>query len=196
MNKNLNKIIICNAPPGAGKDTLCNYVTLHNKTFATGKFADPLKKAAKELYGLTEQQVKYFESDLTIKNAKQDVLFGNSWREVLIDLSEKYMKPKYGKDVFGKILTNKINTMPAIGPFNLIISDGGFNEEVQPLVDTYGKDKVVIVRIHRKGCDFSTDSRAFIDAEKLGVKSFDITNKKIDKFFAEGYALTSHITKQ
>jgi len=44
----------------------------------------------------------------------------------------------------------------------LVIPDSGFAEEVFPIVEEFGEDNILLLRIHRKGCDFSRDSRSYL----------------------------------
>jgi hypothetical protein len=43
-----------------------------------------------------------------------------------------------------------------------IISDGGFVEEVNAVVDKFGPENVYVVRLHREGFEFGTDTRQYI----------------------------------
>jgi len=170
------KIIILNGPPESGKDTLADYVVQNIPYFHKMKFAAPLKGGCKEMYGLTETQVAELESNRALKDAPNDLLFGRSWRQVNIDLSENYMKPKYGLDVFGKILVNSIKTS---GKERIIVSDGGFDVEIPPLIKAFGAESILMVRLSRDGTDYSKDSRSYIDAKALGIRSMKLHNDNL-----------------
>ena len=185
---NINALIILNGPPESGKDTLADYIIKFDKTCSKTKLAHPLKEGCKGLYGLTTEQMKYFESNGTIKNSPHELFFGKSWREVNIHLSEKYMKPTYGKDIFGKILANRIKTQGKPGE-TILVSDGGFDEEIVPLIEAFGKDKIVIIKLYRKDKTFKEDSRNYINTDKLGIVCYELHNKKLDSFLKDGWDL-------
>lgn len=189
------KIIILNGPPESGKDTLANFIVNANyRDFVTTKFAYPLKRACKEAYGVSDNLFNAIESNHEMKNRKMDIFFGKSWREVNIDMSEKFFKKQHGKDVFGKILVNRIMDLD-IDNITVVLSDGGFNEEVVPLIEKFGSDNVFLVKLFRKGKDFENDSRKYIDGEKLGIETFELHNKHIPAFCNDGAALASMLSK-
>ena len=75
-------------------------------------------------------------------------------------MSENIIKPVFGKDAFGKAL---VSSLPESGI--VFISDGGFPEEVQPLIDHVGEDNLLIVRIHKQGATFEGDSRKYLNQD-------------------------------
>ena len=80
----------------------------------------------------------------------------------------------FGGDAFGKAM---VASLPESGI--VFVSDGGFAEELIPVIDHVGGDNVLVVRIHREGVDFAGDSRAYLDNIDLGDKGvcmYDISN--------------------
>jgi hypothetical protein len=53
------------------------------------------------------------------------------------------------------------------------IPDSGFYCELPPLVEAFGAESIIMIRLHRKGKDFSLDSRSYVDPSDLGILSFD-----------------------
>lgn len=160
------QIVLLNGPPHCGKDTLVKELIPYLK-FKHVKFAGPLKRAIagaldlrlSDIEDRKEQPVKAF-GELTI-------------RRLLIDLSEEHMKPRYGKDIFGKLLWNDIkNSANSL----FLVSDCGFHEEVERIISNNGSHNCLLIRIHRDGCDFSQDSRSYI---RDGLcETFDIDNNR------------------
>lgn len=183
----MTKIILFNGPPGSGKDTAAEIawrmIPLGKGMLVTiEKFAQPVKEAVHQMLGLVGGDGKplphdHFESQ---KNDRMGLFRGYSPRASYIWYSEDVMKPRYGVDIFGQLLAAKI------GPLNpdrvIFISDSGFVEEAEVIVKKYGAENVRLVRMHRTGCDFTNDSRSYLDLSHMGVKHFDIRN---DGTFAE-----------
>ena len=57
---------------------------------------------------------------------------------------------------------------------NYAISDGGFVDELLPVINRVGSNNFVLVQLTREGCDYSTDSRRYFDGNV--IKEF--TNEK------------------
>lgn len=45
----------------------------------------------------------------------------------------------------------------------MVFSDSGFQSEMEPLIEQFGIDNVVLVRLNRDGYDFSGDSRSYLE---------------------------------
>lgn len=103
-----------------------------------------------------------------------------TWRQGVIAFSEDYMKPMYGKAIFGELLLGKMldiranleagwtghpNALPLIA-----ITDSGFSEEGQVITKEFGRDNCCLVQLHRPGRTFSGDSRSYLTAEDIGAK--------------------------
>ncbi len=187
MNDLRNTVILLNAPPNSGKDTIAKAVC--DKTGAThSEFKNSLYKTT----------AKYFQMDLnrfkdlaTNRNTKEhshssllltwcgkmqwDELFGVgslkgceyvgddyltiSPRQAMIFTSECYIKPKYGEQYFGEDAAK--NLTPEVGN---VFSDSGFDEEAIPIYNKIGHANVFVVQFTREGADsFEGDSRKFLD---------------------------------
>jgi hypothetical protein len=102
----------------------------------------------------------YENRDIKEKPVPQLKVSGKSFsrRDAMIYVSEKFIKPKYGKDYFGKQLANQ---MTSEGLF--CVSDGGFQEELSPIINKFGAESITIIQLTREGCDFSSDSRRYFN---------------------------------
>lgn len=178
------KIILMNGPPSAGKDLAQNAFPDSVRC----KFARFVKEGTHGAFGLNliDYPMDAFE---TIKDDPTALFFGKSPRAAYIAYSENLMKPFTGdKQVFGKILVRWINSirdewskenLPEL-PF--IITDSGFRPEAEALVDEFGADNIILIRVRREGFYFDGDSRGYISLADLGVREFDLDNKDIEDY--------------
>jgi hypothetical protein len=179
------KIILFNAPPRSGKDTavegLYKKLTFEYDYGANDyalvwhfKMAEPLKYGVHHLLGL-DKKPEYFEP---VKDKPNPLLFGKTPRECYIDCAENYLKPLFGKDVFGHIFVNRLKIQQKLEtPRNELVvlcSDVGFVDEVMPVIKYVGEDNVMMIKLYRDGCDYSKDSRSYVDIP--GIHTTEIHN--------------------
>lgn len=176
------KIFLFNGPPSSGKDTAAEAMASLFDEGTLVKFAEPLKDGAKALFGLDDEEFKVLDTD-PVKSEPNEVFFGRSCRDIQILLSEEFLKRVYDKRIFGQILTSKIVRDSSTLYF---VSDSGFQEEAEVLIDHFGADNVRLIRIHRTGKSFEGDSRSYIDLLHRGVMTFDVENPEgqIDEFLS------------
>ena len=153
-------IILFNGPPRAGKDLSADF--FKEKGFKHLSFK----------YQLYKETVKYFNVDYhwfmdgynnrEIKEMPTSLLGGFSRREAMIYVSEKKIKPRHGLDYFGKQVADEIDLTE-----DYCISDGGFVDELIPVINKIGSDNFVLVQLTRDGCDYSTDSRRYFNGNVI-----------------------------
>jgi len=177
--------IILNAPSNAGKDFIAEHFSQYGMSHK--EFKGSLFNIARTVANISKPEWDHlYHRDR--KEVKTSKLFGRSPREHMIHTSEVLIKPVYGKDYFGNALLNSLDD-------NInIISDGGFKEEMQVLIDGLGIDRVLLIRIHRDGCSFENDSRDYI--YDLGCIAIDVHNNSTpqDLFDRIGLEITSFCT--
>lgn len=156
-------IFILNAPKRVGKDTVAMYMETYCGDIRKASFKDPLYNLFLATTGMDQHAFyeKYEESGW--KDTPNEMLNGKSPRELLIHISETYIKPFFGKDYFGKTLSQMIQGAEEVsGEVPWVIPDGGFNEEIEAMYETFG-NRIVVVQFTRDGyCDFSGDSRDWV----------------------------------
>jgi hypothetical protein len=153
-------IVIFNGPPGAGKDAACLFFKKLGYTHLS--FKEQLFIETCKYFNVN---IDWFMSDYdnrAVKEKKVDELNGYSRREAMIYTSEEYIKPNFGKEYFGKRLAENID-----GISNFCVSDGGFVEELTPIINKIGAENIVLVQLTRDGCDFSSDSRKYFNGDLL-----------------------------
>lgn len=190
-------IFLLNGAPASGKDTaaLIMQNELHKGSHLS--FKEELYKIVANYFNIDLEKFRSLATDRTTKDAPYKELIrpdtgilarfimwlfgfvrpvGYSPRQALIYVSEKVIKPKFGKDFFGQKL---LETIEKVSTEFVYVSDSGFIDEIKPLVEA--GHKVVVLRIHRNGCTFDGDSRTLLsdeDLAELGVKAIDIDNNK------------------
>lgn len=166
MNK---KIILLNGPPHCGKDEAARLMASCMGTHDY-KMSRPMKHQLFELFGFTTDKIKWIEANKDIPIA---FFNGMTWRQVQIEFSEDFMKPRFGDDIFGKIAVLNVNNI--MHPY-ITISDSGFRDEAVPIIKSVGNKNVLLVRIIRPGTSFDGDSRSYWDQSGLGLTEIEINN--------------------
>lgn len=171
------RVILFNGPPRSGKDTAVNYCMSRMVDFnwlkpQHIKIAAPLKAATYALY----QAPAHVSKDTPSPHFQ-----GRSFREALIEVSEKMVKPVLGQDFFGWIAAKTIDAQRDKNVW--LCSDLGFVEELGPIVHCVGRKHVLVIEIHatRGGTplSFEGDSRSYIGAaarERFEVCTMSIPN--------------------
>jgi len=148
------KTIIFNGPPRSGKDECCRILMgLHS--FMPTKIADPLVEAVAKTLGLSKEQTDYYR-----EAGKDEPIFnGLSFRDMLINYSEKVAIPRHGKNYWIEQWHENV-TKHSHRLFS--ISDMGFDRELKYLDERYSANEICIVRLERPGKTFENDSRDYV----------------------------------
>lgn len=155
-------VIILNGPPSSGKSTIFAPILrdyLFRSPMREGavvlqeSFAAPMKVYISLALGVPYRVIN--------KNQPLDILNGFSVREFLIAESEQHMKPRYGQEIFGRLLIQRLINSPSYARW-VILDDGGFEEERAPLLRE--PFKTITVAIRRPGYDFRGDSRRYLSS--------------------------------
>ena len=171
-------IILFNGPPGSGKDEAANILELHQ--FEHLSFKEELFKATFTEFCVSEEWFMSGYDDRTIKERPEKELRGKSRRDAMIHTSENVIKPNYGKSFFGNKVASRV-----IPGRNYVISDCGFLEEVQPLIDKVGSENVLVVQMAREDCSFENDSRRYINGDMREEYTVGKKSKILEKYILE-----------
>lgn len=159
------KIVLLNGPPRSGKDALgrriVDLAVRERGTcgVAVVKFAHVLKQAVHRAFDLQGIDPEAFDDR---KDLPSEAFHGTTPRLAYIQFSEQFAKPLFGRRYFGERLAD------ALSPHKddlaaALVTDSGFVEEAQALVDRFGVENVVLVRLSRPGASFAGDSRSYWD---------------------------------
>jgi len=185
MNPLSNKILLLNAPSGAGKDTIgkCLQDTYgcELKAFKTALYQSAYPFTNCNNYG----QFIHYCTDRVLKEKRSGYFRGMSPRDFLIYISESITKPHFGDQFFGEKSAKSItNTAFESG---VVFTDSGFEEEVHPLAKEFGENNLCVVQFVGQGSeDFSGDSRDFISVKgvmtiRMKEKNENMTPKEFAK---------------
>jgi len=173
-SENTKRIILFNGPPGCGKDTAASIISKHLPNLVYQyKMALPLKEACHKLLGLqgTLEELEPLKEQ-PVRFPLVDPEKTMRLRDFYIHISENVMKPLYGKRVFGQLAVEYLRQChQAVAT----ISDSGFYDEAMPIIEYFGVEHVLLVRLHRPGKTFAGDSRSYVE---LPVQTLDIENDK------------------
>lgn len=148
----MTQIVLFNAPPNSGKDFICEGLA---KYYGANHcmFKKELYKETAVYFGMDTRAFTNIATDRKLKQKSFNCLGGRSPRQAMIHVSEDVIKPKYGRDYFGKLAAKQVvpNTMN-------VFSDSGFLDEATGLLKAVDTTDVLIVQMHRDGCSFDGDS--------------------------------------
>lgn len=149
-------IILFNGPPGAGKDAAADF--FKDRGFKHLSFKYQLFKETISFFGVDEKWFMDGYKNRLLKEEPEELLEGMSRREAMIYVSEEITKPAFGEDIFGKQVADEIDITR-----DYCISDGGFIDELIPVINKVGSENFVLVQLTREGHDYSSDSRRYLD---------------------------------
>lgn len=150
----MKKVVILNGPPSCGKDDGALHL-IDELGGVKREFKDQLFRLTKLIWNIDDETWDYLYQR-EFKEQPTPLLGGMSPRQSLIHTSETVIKPNYGKTYFGvcaaRTLSDGVN----------FFSDGGFVEELQPIIDEIGEENILVIRIFRPDHSFSSDSRQYL----------------------------------
>jgi hypothetical protein len=163
----MKTVVILNAPPGCGKDTIADmFVAKHGAT--KQEFKASLYEKTAEYF---ETDLKYLKHIATSRKYKDTLVsafsssvhskgFGRTPRESLIHVSESVYKPKHGSDYFGKLAADKL-----VDGLNVFSDGGGWWDELSPVAKA--ADRIIVFKLVRTDFNFDNDSRDYYDASTM-----------------------------
>lgn len=153
-------IIGMNGPPRSGKDSIgkrLGQMLTERREIVPLILAlsQPIRESVYALLGVQYAE-EHYEAN---KDLPQALFGGKSIRQVMIDLSEKFVKPLYGQDFWSRRADVSIHQWEDTVT---IITDFGFPPEREFFAGEYGLNCNLLVRLHRDGFDFRSDSRDYL----------------------------------
>jgi hypothetical protein len=152
-------IVIFNGPPGTGKDEAAAFFS-RRFGFKHLSFKHQLFKETIKHFGVGREWFMSGYNDRARKEVKELDLKGHSRRTAMIHVSEDIIKPTKGNDYFGRMVAQEIEEGE-----HYAISDGGFVEELNPIIEKVGQNNIAIVQLTRQGCSFKNDSRRYFNGK-------------------------------
>lgn len=173
-------VIMFNGPPRSGKDTAAKMLLDYLDTRATHIPAQirplsmPMRRMGFAALGMNYSVAEYERlKDVPLAAFTDSEGKAQTLRQFMISLSEEFMKPKFGPDIWARLLveSTRLNDIGGL----LVIPDLGFPIEYDFMIREYGANNVAIVQVHRLGLDFSNDSRQWVNGQP-DVGEFVIVN--------------------
>jgi hypothetical protein len=181
------KVIVFNGAPKSGKDTFADAIEWDKDLMDSEYFVERyemksmLIKLTLIFYQIDHKEWSTRYDYRSLKEEPWDKLGGLSQREALIDMSENKIKPAFGKDFLGKTAAEQFE-MDENDIY--VFSDGGFMEELEPIIKKVGMENVLVIRLHRDGYTFEGDSRGFIEDKWFPfIEMVDVESKEIDETY-------------
>jgi hypothetical protein len=163
----MQKIIMFNGPPRAGKDTagqIC--ADLLGESLTLVKFTEVVKAEAHRRLGLVCHPMAYED----LKDTPLPAFEGMTPREFYIRTSDD-MKRVHGPHVVARRLVEKLQSIET--PL-IVNTDVGYDFEGIALMRHVGRENTLLVRLHRTGKTFDADCRGWVDLP--GVETYDVEN--------------------
>lgn len=181
------KVIGINGPPRVGKDTLASSLIAECQRPPYSELTVkviPLKKGLFDTLNLN--RILMEDDDVQYEDIKERY---PEARQLLINFSEKVIKPIMGNDYFAKYLVNNILLSKCEyldTPLIVIVPDLGFDVEYDALKRTFG-DNFTSVQLRRDGMTFVEDSRYYTNAD------LTFTNLTLDDYSSAAKSVLNHI---
>src|SRR4051812_44268678 len=174
---NLPKFTFINGPAGSGKSTLARLICEADKSVWRDGFAEPIREAIYVVFFPEEGPIHY---DLDLKDQKvkgspfpfrEDFTF----RDTMISFSEDWMKPYFGRDIFGRLAFKRCLEQEMFYD-KFVLDDSGFKEEAEYITNLASPSSCLLIRLHREGHNFTGDSRSYIILD--GVPTINLQNDR------------------
>jgi hypothetical protein len=153
-------IVAFNGPPRSGKDTLSHFFadkvdSDSNIACIEVSLSTPLRFIA---YAMTNWTGATNGPNYEKFKTTHFEEFGKDGRQIMIDVSERFLKPAYGQDIMSRMLLTNHFAFDGV----MLIRDSGFQNEIEFLSHCVGPENLFVVNVQRTGCDFSNDSREWV----------------------------------
>lgn len=169
------KVIFVNGPPRSGKDTAGDAleIILSASAVYTHKLSKELKERCHAAYYACQLNMDPLPHDEfeDCKDEPLDVFEGLTPRQAYIAFSENWLKPTHGAAKLGEWLAGEMDDsiLSEDSPMQYdryhIITDSGFSEECGPIIEKFGRENCILLRLHREGHTFEGDSRGYLDLD-------------------------------
>lgn len=158
-----------NGPPRSGKDTMARMLWEHMDSLGVNlpvrevSLSMPLRRIA---YSMVGYEGRYLEGrayeDFKVTHFSD---FGKTGRQLMIDISEKFLKPCYGSKIMAKLLIQDLGDFPGVA----LVRDTGFQVEADTLGDFVGEHNFYVARVGRSGYNFTIDSREWVTHSQMSI---------------------------
>ena len=192
------KLILLNGPPRSGKDTAARFIvdepTLISNPTVFEKFSLPIKHAfaGMMMTGVDDWgNVEGYEAD---KSSPIPLLGNVSYRAWQIAFAEDFMRHSFGTNIFSKLLLSRLEEYQRNEEgveWLCVISDCGFQAEVDFLTREFPPSDTALFNIERPGTSFAGDSReTVVPSDPAIFHSILANDSTLDEFRSRVIAAT------
>lgn len=190
-------IIAFNGPPRSGKDTFAEMVgkVVESTREVPGpilltSLSNPLRHIA---YGMVGRA--YHGNAANYESFKEEYFerLDRTGRQLMIDASERFLKPTYGETVMADLLIQSIRHLP--NNALVLVRDSGFQCEVDPLIREVGPENLCVTHVVRDGCSFENDSREWV-YHPTGFQGKIYNNSNLDALRIKAVKFVTHLRNE
>lgn len=154
--------VLLNGPPRSGKDTASDPLRdLFGDLCESLKFTRPVKDLTHSNAGLDVPH-DHFEE---LKDTPLDEFGGRTPRQAYIETGTS-LREKNGDDAVARMFVDM--AVKSASPV-ILNDDVGGDMEAETVANTFGDDRVLVIRVHREGRDFSNDCRDWVRSDRLRI---------------------------
>lgn len=176
MSTSSRLVIVLNGPPRAGKDTAIEILQDVIKDGDVYQFFRPIKEMLHVELGLDVPHDHY-------ELQKDDELLefgGMTPRRAYIDKGER-LQAEFGHSVLLDTYFEAISSSNS----PVLITTCGNDGEACEIASIFGNENVLVIRIHKDGCDFSQDSRSWVTSPHLNLRDLRNVHGRPREYQAE-----------
>lgn len=181
--KKLDKplVIMFNGPPRSGKDSACEIIMEHFPDVHYAYFKEVLYKECAKILGLDFNFWASVCQNGDLKDKPMLTMVAGEAgalmtpRDILIYLSEKVLKPKYGKEFIARGTAETISNLiqyqreQSNEAAVIVVPDLGFDYEIDTVRKMIPDAHVISVAVYRPGFTFEGDSRSYVKGLNFGL---------------------------
>lgn len=156
-------VVVFSGPRSVGKDTCASILAnMLRHDVVSYKMTVPMDAAIMGLFDMSKDEYNAIRHT-PHKLLPREEFGGLCLVDILISLSEDYVKPRLGDDFFGKRAVRHLSQHPAIAECVVIISDSRFTAELAPIAAWVGCENMTVLKLKRPGYFFMRDHIVYGD---------------------------------
>lgn len=170
----LPPFVFLNGPSGSGKSTIAKELATHDPNLSICSFAEPIRMALLSTFH-PEQMTEGL--DLRDGAVKASLIPGTgvTYRQWMVAFSETFMKPLFGKQIFGDLAKRQTETLSRYYD-RFVFDDSRFESEIRPFALAFGGQNILIVRVERTGASWSNEPSGSDLTTMIGVHHAAVIN--------------------
>lgn len=167
-------IVAFNGPPQCGKDTAARML---QKRINAASGCAIIQHLSTPLRHIAANMVNWTLTDYNYESFKTTHFpgFNMTGRQLMISVSEDFLKPKFGKRIMADMLMASLSPDFDYNRNVIILADSGFQEETNAVCEHVGSANLYVINVHRDGCSFAGDAREWV-SHPSGKRTMPLMN--------------------